>query len=227
MASQNTKLQQSLFPALPVPSQADVVATLEPDFPLFWDCVMGPWADFQTYRASDPNFTDLDEDNAAVWLTMQASIRARQMFDGRDGFQVVNRHGKPVIVVRQKLAVTVKKLTRRLNPKTGRRLLTRSNIDTPANSEFWGQLANGDSQNVPRVILGYELLKELSEIRLLIAYPRTRGRAMEWEYRIPAQAQPLRAFQPPSPTPTPVDEPRKGFTITSRRETVERGTGSE
>src|SRR4051794_34340037 len=110
MATQKPVYQRSLFPQLAVPSQADVIAALQPHYPLLWETVMCPWEVFRTYRETDPNFIDLNEEEAGVWLTMQAAKRARRLFAGRAGFRISERHRKLVIVLEEKLSITIKKL---------------------------------------------------------------------------------------------------------------------
>src|SRR5262245_54827417 len=106
-------IQRSLFPQLPIPNQADVIASLTPHFPLLWQTIMGPWEEFLEYRATDKHFCDLTEDEIGQWLTIQATHRARQLFHGRHGFKLLTWHGKLTLVLEAQLAMSIKKLRRR------------------------------------------------------------------------------------------------------------------
>jgi hypothetical protein len=173
-----TPMQPHLFASLPVPSQAEVMADIDrhAEF-LFWS-VKDPFVEFLQYRATDKNFADFTEDEAAQWLTIQAAHRAKGFFDGKPGVQVQTRHGKLIIVLDEKLSVTIKKLTvRRIK---GKERVTRSNYLTRRNRKFHNQQTVDGVPSIPRVILGYILQKELTEIKVFIAYAKTRRRTVEW-----------------------------------------------
>jgi hypothetical protein len=60
--------------------------------------------------------------------------------------------------------------------------LTRSNYMTERTRKLHNQELDACLWDLPRVTLGYEFLKEATEIRVVIAYPRTRWLAYEWWY---------------------------------------------
>jgi hypothetical protein len=179
--------QRSLFGDLAIPSQADVIATLEPHFLHLWHTIADPWCEFQQYRETDRNFQDFTEEETAQWLTIQATHRARGFFDTDLNVRPATRYRKLILIVNDKLAVTIKKLTRRRRPG-GQDELTRSNYLTRANVNYWSQRRVEPQFDYPRVILGYQLLNEITEIKILIAFPRTQRRGVQWAYEIPPQA---------------------------------------
>jgi hypothetical protein len=221
--------QRSLFPQwqLPVPTEGQVNEALRPHYPLLWSCIMDPWEDFLERRGTDRAFTDLTEDETAQWLTMQAAHQARALLANNDNFQLLTLHGKLVIVVQEKFALTIKKLTKRAFPIGGPAQLTRSNYLTTRNERLWNQVKDQELPDYPRIILGYQLLKEITEISIVIAYPRTRKRGVIWAYRMPDQSRVApQVFMPISGTD---EEPDKGFSITApdatEREEEDKKTG--
>lgn len=203
--------QRGLFPQLPMPTEGDVHEALTPHYPLLWECIMGPWEDFLERRGSDRAFTDLTENESAQWLTIQAAHRARQLLTNRDAFRLLNPHGKLVIVVNDKYAFTIKKMTKRTLRVGGEERLTRSNYLTTRNKKLWNQIIDTALPDYPRLILGYELLKEVTDISILIAYPRTNKHGVRWAYCVPKQARTApQIFVPPTEQ---TQEPEKGFHI--------------
>src|SRR4051812_11745289 len=96
-----------------MPTQAQVLADLAPCYPLLWHAVMGPWEDFLHYRETDRNHADLTPDQAAQWLTILITNRARQLLVGQAGIKPITQHGKLVLYLEEKFTLTVKKLTKR------------------------------------------------------------------------------------------------------------------
>jgi hypothetical protein len=222
--------QRSLYGGLPIPSQADVIARLAPHFPLLWHTIMDPWEEFLQYRASDKNFADWTEDEVAQWLTIQATHRARNFFDGKAGFRLLDRHRKLVMVVNEALAITIKKLTNRTKRPGGEPWMTRSNYLTRSNRDYWSQRRATDAPDVPRVIFGYMLLKEITDIRVYVAYARTRKLGVEWAYRMPNQAPLAPVAFPPRVAAASDEQSEKGFVITpaspAERQGEEKDTGT-
>jgi hypothetical protein len=220
-------IQRSLFPQLDAPTQETVIATLDPHLSLLREAIMEPWRDFQNRRGEDRYFTDLAEDEAAQWLTMQATHRIKAVFHGMSGFRILSRHGKSILLLEDKLAITVKKMTRRRNGKGSREEITRSNYPTRRNQFYWDQRRSNDEPDVPRVILGYMLFKEVTDIQILIAYPRTMKRGVEWSWRLPEVAVPAtESFVPRIAAGTEEDVPDRGYSISAIEQSSE-GSGVE
>ena len=225
-------VQPNLFgPRFQRMSQEEMVDILEPHFPVLHDSVMGPWEELVEYRTNDKNFIDMKEGDCAVWLTMQSQIRARSLLDGKPGFHLFDQHQKLVIVIEEKIAVTIKKLTYRQRKAADRPRLERSNYSTPRNVKFWDQRRDSGIPDYPRVILGYELLKEITEVRLVIAYSRSQGKHVDWAYVMPPQPSLVPVGFTPQLAPVPMDDrhddlDKKGFSI-SEADTSEQAAGGE
>ncbi len=169
---------------MPIPSQKEAVEGMNPYYPFMRASVMESWHDFLEYR-SDRSFSHLNERQSANWLTTQINYRLKEMLEEKTGIQVVEQFEHPVFVFDEKIAITTKKLTLRLNKKTSRWEYTRCNYPTERSKEFWGQRPVESVPQVPRFILGYELLNEVTEIKIFLAYPKMKGKGMEWVYSIP------------------------------------------
>ncbi len=222
-------VQPTLFGARFQPlSQQEMVEVLEPHFPMLYASLMQPWEEFVDYRTHDKNFIDMREADCAVWLTMQAQIRARSLLDGKDGFRLFDQHQKLVIVVEERIAITIKKLTYRHARAVDIPKMERSNYPTPRNLMYWDQRRDAGVPDYPRVILGYLLLKEITEIRFVIAYNRSRTKAVEWAYAMPHQPalSPVGFTPQIAPTLAMDETEEKGFTI-SEADTTAQAAGGE
>jgi hypothetical protein len=201
-------IQRGLFAQLPIPTQGQVHDVLSPHYELFWNCIMEPWHEFLEYRATDRNFSDLSEDEAAQWLTIQATHRARQFFDGKEGFRLLTLHRKLVIVFQEQLAITIKKLSKRRKRAGSLEELERSNYLTRRNRRFWNEQIDNGFPDVPRIILGYQ--------------------RVFWAYRMPSPA--LSAPQIFSPAASDQEQPERGYVIApippAEREGEDQNTGS-
>ncbi len=226
-----SSLQPHFFDQLPIPSQVEVHATCERHYPYLWNTVIEPWEKFLQYRAADRNFCDFTEDETAQWLTIQATHRARRLFDGREGVRLITPHRKLVIILEERLAITIKKLRRRTNPVTGREEIVRSNNLTRRNRRVWNQERGEASLDFPRIILGYILEREITQISILLAYPRTLGLRVNWAFPIPPQPALVSTGFAPRLVPAADDQPAPGFSIApatpAERHDEERDTGSE
>ena len=174
---------------------------------------MDPWEEFLNYRATDRNFCDFTEGETAQWLTIQASHRARRLCDGVEGIRLMTIHRKLVIVVQEKLAVTIKKLREQWNPRTGKIEIVRSNYLTERNRRLWNQERGEESIDYPRILLGYMLSREITQIKVLLAYARTRCLRVEWATPMPSQPPVVSTvFSPRSASDTD-EQPVTGFSI--------------
>src|SRR5262245_59548368 len=105
-------IQKSFF-QLPYLSEAEMLAFLRPLNPFLWSVVMEPWEDLLDRRSHDKAFTDMTEEEMAIWLTMRAGKMAHAIFHGREGIEVKFFHRKPLIIIPNGVAIAIKKLTRR------------------------------------------------------------------------------------------------------------------
>jgi hypothetical protein len=73
------------------------------------------------------------------------------------------------------------------------------------------------------VILGYILEQEMTCIRPIIGYPRSRGLELYWYYFLPNEPQSGLWIAPP--TDEPDDQPRPGFEILPDEDAEAEGDG--
>jgi hypothetical protein len=178
-------IQGSLFQLPPIDPEK-VRTDLEPVSPDLWDLMMGVWRDFLDYREQDPNFQGMEEYDIAEFVTSLAYRRAKKMASDDGRMKVERLNGKYVLIVLEKYEMKIKKLTSRRIRAGGPIVMTRSNYQTPTNLAYYNQdQAVGSGLDLPRIILGYQLVDETSDIRLLIAYPRSKTRAVLWFYELP------------------------------------------
>ena len=210
----NRSFTPSLFGQLPLTSRDEMLETLTPFFPPLWDAAMATWDEFLERRASDKWFSHLNEEQSAVALTTQMNYRLQEDFEGREGVRIVEQHRKPVFVFNEALTLTVKKVTRRFDKKQNIAVYQRSNYPTKRTKNFWDQRVIPATPELPRFMLGYQFLKEITEIKLFIAYSRSRGNNVAWTHSIP---EPTRVMKPQlsQATLAPDVEP-KGYEIVAR-----------
>jgi hypothetical protein len=185
MRDTTTFVQPSLY-QLPYLGEPELRLLLGRLHPFLWPVIITPWEDFLRRRSEDRDFADMDEDEVAVWLTMRAGKTARRIFDGKPDVRVETFYKKPVLLVCDQVAITVKKLTRRPIRPGGELVLTRSSYLTQRNMGIWNQEQVHAFPDIPRVILGYEFLEEMTAIKLWVAYPRTRDKGVAWAYLLEA-----------------------------------------
>ncbi len=193
-----------------IPSQEAVIDLVQPYLRLFWDSMMGPWEDFRERRASDRWFTDYTEEECAITLTMQANCRMRQELNGVEGIRVATQFRKPVFIVDEKIAISVKKLTKRVNKKLNKSEFVRSNYHTTRNKEYWAQRSIHSAPDLPRIMLGYQFLREITEMRLFLARSQFQGKAIAWAHTIP---EPIYAATPQLLRTRHDDAESKGYEI--------------
>lgn len=195
-------------------------------YPLLWHAIHAPWDEFQEDRRRDPRFRDLTEGEAAWWLHTQIKRKAALLVDDCPELEL---RSTPLsdqqfyLDLRGEIVLVFKKLIRRYSTKLCRDVLLRSNYPTPGNCDFWEQ-RQSVGIDAHRLVVGYEPIQELTEVRLFIGYPRTRGRRFTWIYRIPDQLGAAKGFERQPSMPDTDEERRKGFTVEPRRhDSEERG----
>lgn len=159
--------------------------------PLLWHAISLPWEDFQSSRARDARFRSFSECESAWWLHGQIKRFAERLCDDRQDLGVTPRTTSDhqfYLDVRGELVVVFKKLRRVFSKKLLRDVLVRSNYPTPHNCEFWAQRKESGMDS-PRLIVGYEPTKAMTEIRIHVGYPRTRGHQFDWIYEMPDQVE--------------------------------------
>jgi hypothetical protein len=197
-----------LFPKIPDPTIIEADKILRPYYEWFSRVIMVPWQDFQDRRATDRWFQGYSEPQAAGLMhTHVTNYAAESISDLESGtLRIDTVFGKPVYVVPERLAITIKKLRRADNEDD----MYRSNYLTRRNTDYWDQRRMEGHLDVPRIIIGYVFLEAITRLEIVVAYPRTRGLEVRWFYEMPAIVQAPKIAQPPEPAQ---DDPEKEFNV--------------
>ena len=221
--------QRNLFSGdqLQVLTEHDVQEVLIDINPHLWAAVVNPFDDLRERRETDGAFRILDEGQTAQWLRPQIIHHAKMIFRDNDAMPCYTSRQQVFFTYKDATAICFKKVTERWHDGESR--LERSNYLTSQNKDYWQQRQVHGFPDVPRVIVGYELLKEMTEVRVLIGYPRTRQRGFLWVYEMPSQddvlAQIVQEHQENKRADeTDIDDP--GFVIRPRR-MVREGTPND
>lgn len=216
--------QKSLFSAggefLEFAAMDRVQSALAVANPFIWEIVNSPWLEFQHDRAGDPRFRDLTAGEAAWWLHTQIKRRAILLAEDSPEFGITrspeNSH-QFYLDINGELLIVFKKLVRFYSKKHCCEMLVRSNYPTEGNCRFWEQRRDAGIIDAPRIIVGYEPVQEMTEIRIHVGYPRSRGRKFAWIYEMPNQAEAaLKLHQRMVDRDAREQERHRGFTIESR-----------
>jgi len=159
--------QTALFPEVEIPEE-ELNRRLSPYYPKLWDIVNHPFEDLKRRRASDAGFRVLDEGESAQWLRPQIIERARHTFRDDDSVSVIKRRNQYYLAFGDDFLVVPKKLRR----EHLRNRLTFSSYNTNQNSKFWLQQEIEGLPDLPRLIIGYLFIREMTEIQTWVAYPR-------------------------------------------------------
>jgi hypothetical protein len=203
---------RSLFPQLELVDPGQVQACLGPDHAPLWQVVHGAWADFLRRRAEDPDFHDWEESDVAHWMHTQTRRRAQSIF--RDNLRIRPRRlksGMYILDCQEQVAITIKKLLRpRIGPCAGEMCRSNNLKGNEANKDYWDQRDRDEFPNHSRVILGWLPEQEMTAIKTVIGYPRTRGLELRWHYWLIEPPQMGLWIVPTDPAP---DQPAPGFEI--------------
>lgn len=208
-------------------TEEDVQTHLADINPYLWAAVVNPFDDLQMRRESDEAFRILDEGQTAQWLRPQIVFWAKKIFGLNDAMRCCRRRQQVSFEYKDAIAICFKKVTKRWHQSGSR--LERSNYLTSQNKDYWQQRKLDGFPDIPRVVVGYELLREMTDIRVLVGYPRTRHRDFQWIYEMPNQDSVLlrivqehqekkRSYEPEAEAP--------GFIVRPRR-VVREGTTNE
>lgn len=207
---------KGFFPRVPDPTEVEVRQLLEPHYPVLWQTVMLPWRDLQERREADLAFRRKSGKHLAWWLHSEMREQAKELFAGHLVLRPETLKNKVLALrYRDKLLITIKKVHK--CQLRGAGVLKRSNILTPTNKDYHDQRSGKGFPDIPRVVLGYRLMREETEIEIVIAYPRSQDHNFLWHYLLPDQsAGELRLDRRPSDGP-PEESPTKGFTIAPKK----------
>jgi hypothetical protein len=218
-------VQGTLFPQWDYLSAPEVLGMVNPHLPALACTLMESWLALQDLRSVNTDIADWDEGDCAVLLTRFAQTRADRIFKGVKGIRLRPFYRKVVIEIDNRLAVIVKKLTMRRRHWDEKPRLTRSNVDTKRCKKLYLQAQQQDLPEMPRIVFGYVFEEVITNIRFVLAYPRSKSRGFEWVHPIPPQGNiTLGVF---SPEPDGDDEDDKGYTVGPAVPGEATGTGKE
>ena len=175
---------------LQILTEGDVQELLVDINPYLWAAVVNPFDDLQDRRENDEAFRILDDGQTAQWLRPQIVHQAKRIFEHNDAMRCHTRRQQVLFEYKDSIAICFKKVTKRWHRGSSR--LERSNYLTSQNRDYWQQQKLEGFADIPRIIVGYELLMEMTDIRVLIGYPRTRQRDFRWIYAMANQDDALR-----------------------------------
>lgn len=197
-------------------SEDQMEAAIEPIYPHLWQMIWGPFSDLLRRRSEDAAFRIMDEGETAQWLRPQIVATARVLFEGNPDVQVEKRRSQLRIKYRNQLAITPKKFRR----KWMDRGLTFSSFETPQNKNYWRQRAVEGIDGLPRIIIGYRFIAEMTDIQVLIAYPH--GKQLALCYPMPEQQPTTLNVISDRITVEMPEKDTRGFVVVPRQE-QERG----
>lgn len=200
--------QQGLFKG-EVLTEQKLEAIVAPYYDRLWRIIREPFEDLLRRRADDRAFTIMDEGETAQWMRPQIVERARQVFDGDPAVKVEKRRCQLFLRIREDLAITPKKFRRDRRNNA----LTFSSYDTPQNMSYWLQQATDGMPNLPRLIVGYEFIDQMTEIKIWVAYPM--GKSLRTCFLVPDQGG-IKGVFIPTPDESPEEED-KGFRVTPKK----------
>lgn len=213
--------QRYLFDGMPHPSVEAVMGLLSPDLESFRLAISMPWDDLQIRRQedNDPYFTDLSAGAFAIWLTTQAHRHAEDLLN-QERIEIRKAYGKPYYVVQDQLILSIKKLTRRTN-RYGISGLYRSNYGTDRSRDFWNHQSVDDAPNLPRFVLGYEFVQEITDIKIYVGWSKSHKQSFEWieEIHAPVAVPSIAAIDDDT-------NERKEFKITAAKDSATGGDGA-
>jgi hypothetical protein len=209
------KRQKSFLPVDQLDFTNEDVANglLSPAFPLLWISLAEPWKRLQVRRSKDEEFRELSERESAWWLHCRIKRTAREMCERYPDFKCrvpKMGSGQFAISIDDKALVIFKKIRQ----------------NKFKNLDFWQQRRQEGLLDAPRYIVGYEAVKEMTEIIVRVCYPRSRGLGFRWTFPMPDQAIAVRGLLAENKVEAPSDgERRRGFIVKPRRmDSQEHGT---
>jgi hypothetical protein len=207
--------QKGLFPGI-VLAEEELALLIEPLYARLWQMIREPFEDLRSRRTNDPAFRILDEGETAQWLRPQIVECARRIFDGDSDVVPEKRRQQFYLRWLDKFAIIPKKLKR----GRGKRSLTFSTYDTIQNVTLWSQRSEDGLPDLPRLLVGYVFIEEMTDIKIWIAYPR--GKQAGIYLLIPDQDGGIMGVYQPGPDEGQPDEEDKGFSVRPRKKKLPR-----
>ena len=175
--------QQYLFDSLGELDPDCVLRTLEPALPRLRGLVSDTFDDLLRRRQDDDAFAWMDEGESAWWRWTQIRHKAKADFHGEPMLAYRRVRQQDFVEACEEIVVVYKKLRRKQN-RFGNTELVTSNYRTHQNTDWWGQQAMEGVPDLPRVIIGYEFQRELTEMRCYLGLPRGSNACLQWHREI-------------------------------------------
>lgn len=221
------KRQKSLFPfdQLDFTDPAAAETLLKKRNPLLWLAVTEPCKRLRQRRARDEEFRDMVEKEAAWWLHTRIKRCAAELCDQYPNFgcRATGIEATQFYLNIEDQAIVVFKKIRFARFK---QRLERSNAKTETNLDLWQQRRRHGCPDVPRLIVGYQLTKEMTDVVIRICYPRSRGMGFRWTYPLEDQSDVVNGLLARKEVEPPTEqERRRGFIVRHRKtDSQEHGT---
>ena len=172
-------------------SEVELEAKVSPLYPSLWRMIREPSDDLFHRRSQDSAFRLLDEGESAQWLRPQIVAKAHDLFDDRADVHMEKVRGQWRLIYNNELAITPKKFKKRWL----RQGFTFSSYDTSQNKDYWQQRIMEGFDSLPRVIVGYQFVQEMTDIRIFVAYPA--GKNLKFFFLMPDQGDVVASYVPP------------------------------
>lgn len=198
--------QKGLFPGV-VLAEDELERLVSPLYPKLWRMVREPFEDLLRRRASDSAFRIMDEGETAQWLRPQIVECARRIFEG-DADVVPEKKSQQFFLRWGELFAIIPKKLRRGRFNKG---LTFSSYNTIQNVTFWAQRAEDGLPDLPRLLVGYLFIEEMTDIKIWIAYPR--GKSAGIYLLMPDQDGGIIGIYEPGPDDGQPPDEDKGFDV--------------
>ena len=223
--SDERKKQMGLFPSVAL-TEDELERLASPLYPLLWKMIREPFLDLKRRRTEDRAFRLLSEGQTAQWLRPQIIDRARQLTEGDETLsiteknqQIFIKHKEEMLIVPKKLKLQDRKALVRLIPE-----LTFSSYDTEHNRLFWGQKSIDGVPHLPRLLVGYQFVSEMTEIKIWVAYPF--GKRLRTCLLMPDQNESVIGIYQPDIDIEPEDQD-KGYRVKPKRDKRKPGANPE
>lgn len=201
--------QLVMFPSI-VHDEVWLESVISPLYPELWRIVRQPFDDLLTRRATDRAFRIMDEGETAQWLRPQIVDLARQIFDGHPDVRIERRKQQFFMNYKDAVAITPKKI----RSDRDRKGLTFSSYDTRQNMDYWGRREVDGLPMLPRLIVGYQFVAEMTDIKIYVGYPY--GKRVRVYLLVPDQSGAILGVHQPPPEDSGAEED-PGFRVVAKK----------
>ncbi len=171
--------QRGLFSGATL-SEDQLEALLSPIYPQLWGMIHESFVVFADFRQRFAEFRLLTEGQAAGFIRAQIEHAATILFAKHPDVKLRTIQNQFFLQYKDAVLITPKKF--RVDFR-GR--LTFSSYRTKRNDRYWGQDPVEGIPYLPRLIVGYKFMQEMTSIQIMVAYPR--GKQFRLCYLMPDQ----------------------------------------